>query len=57
MKSYKFKVNENGYTVKIKSHEDNIINLEVNGTSYDVVMRTDIKKTKTQQWICKNVYF
>lgn len=47
MKSYKFKVNENGYTVKIKSHEDNIINLEVNGTSYDVVMRTDIKKTKT----------
>ena len=36
MKSYKFKVNENGYTVHIKSHEDNVINLEVNGTSYDV---------------------
>ena len=47
MKSYKFKVNENGYTVNIKSHENNIINLEVNGTSYEVIMREDIKKTKT----------
>lgn len=47
MKSYKFKVNENGYTVNIKSHEDNVINLEVNGTSYDVIMSTEIKKIKT----------
>jgi len=47
MKSYKFKVNENGYTVNIKSHEDNIINLEVNGTCYAVKMKNDIKKTKT----------
>ncbi|RED45209.1 biotin-dependent enzyme [Winogradskyella eximia] len=47
MKSYKFKVNENGYTVNIKSHDDNVINLEVNGTSYEVIMQKDIKKTKT----------
>ena len=47
MKTYKFKVNETGYTVNIKSHEDNIINLEVNGTSYDVVLQGDLKKTKT----------
>ena len=47
MKTYKFKVNENGYTVNIKSHEDNIINLEVNGTSYAVKMSEEIKKTKT----------
>lgn len=47
MKTYKFKVNENGYTVNIKSQEDNIINLEVNGTKYEVVMKEDIKKTKT----------
>jgi biotin carboxyl carrier protein len=47
MKSYKFKVNENGYTVNIKSHEDNIINLEVNGTLYEVKMKQEIKKTKT----------
>jgi biotin carboxyl carrier protein len=47
MKSYKFKVNDNGYTVNIKSHEDNIISLEVNGTSYEVKMKEDVKKTKT----------
>ena len=47
MKSYKFKVNDNGYTVNIKSHEKNIISLEVNGTSYEVEMKEDIKKTKT----------
>ena len=47
MKNYKFKVNEIGYTVNIKSHEDNIINLEVNGTAYAVVMKEEIKKTKT----------
>jgi biotin carboxyl carrier protein len=47
MKSYKFKVNDNGYTVNIKSHENNIINLEVNGTLYEVKMKEEIKKTKT----------
>lgn len=47
MKSYKFKINENGYTVNIKSHEGNIINLEVNGSVYAVKMKEDIKKTKT----------
>jgi biotin carboxyl carrier protein len=47
MKSYKFKVNDNGYTVNIKSHENNVINLEVNGTLYEVKMKEEIKKTKT----------
>ena len=47
MKTYKFKVNETGYTVNIKSHEDNVINLEVNGTTYDVKLKEDVKKTKT----------
>ena len=47
MKTYKFKVNENGYTVHIKSYEDNTINLEVNGTSYAVKMSEEFKKTKT----------
>lgn len=47
MKSYKFKINENGYSVNIRSHEDNIIDLEVNGTSYSVVMKEEIKTTKT----------
>ncbi|MDV7186201.1 biotin/lipoyl-containing protein [Lutibacter sp. TH_r2] len=47
MKTYKFKVNATGYTVNVKSHEDNIINLEVNGTSYDVELKQDKKTTKT----------
>lgn len=47
MKTYKFKVNENGYTVNVKSHEDNIINLEVNGTSYAVKMSEEFRKAKT----------
>lgn len=47
MKTYKFKVNETGYTVHIKSHEGNTISLEVNGTSYDVKLKEDLKKTKT----------
>jgi len=47
MKNYKFKINENGYTVNIKSHEGNIIDLEVNGTAYEVIMKEEIKKTKT----------
>lgn len=47
MKTYKFKVNETGYTVKIKSHEGNTINLEVNGTTYDVKLKEEVKKTKT----------
>jgi len=47
MKTYKFKVNATGYTVKIKSHEGNTINLEVNGTTYDVKLKDEVKKTKT----------
>jgi biotin carboxyl carrier protein len=47
MKTYKFKINATGYTVNIKSQEDNVINLEVNGTSYDVELKKDVKKTKT----------
>ena len=47
MKNFKFKIHDNNYQVDIKSHEGNIINLEVNGTSYAVTMKEDIKKSKT----------
>ena len=47
MKNFKFKIHDNNYQVDIKSHEGNIINLEVNGTSYSVTMKEDIKKSKT----------
>lgn len=47
MKNFKFKIQDNNYNVNILSHEGNMIQLEVNGTSYSVKMREEIKKTKT----------
>tara|TARA_R110002072_G_scaffold79277_1_gene183047 strand:- start:159 stop:578 length:420 start_codon:yes stop_codon:yes gene_type:complete len=47
MKNFTFKINENSYGVKIVSHEDNTIELEVNGTSYSVKMKEETKKAKT----------
>ena len=47
MKNFKFKIHDNNYKVNIKSHDGNVIQLEVNGTSYSVTMKEDIKKTKT----------
>jgi glutaconyl-CoA/methylmalonyl-CoA decarboxylase subunit gamma len=47
MKNFKFKIHDNNYKVNIKSNDGNVIKLEVNGTSYSVTMKDDIKKTKT----------
>lgn len=47
MKNFKFKINENSYSVKIVSHEADTIDIEVNGTSYAVKMKEETKKTKT----------
>lgn len=43
MKEYKYKINGNEYKVAIGDIEDNIVQVEVNGTSYTVEME---KKTK-----------
>jgi biotin carboxyl carrier protein len=47
MKNFEFKIRGNGYHVKILSHEGNNIQLEVNGTSYSVEMKQEVKQTKT----------
>ncbi len=47
MKSFKFKVHENNYHVLLLSHEGNNIDLEVNGTRYEVQLKEDIKPSKT----------
>ena len=47
MKNFKFRIHENNYNVHISSHEGNMINLEVNGTKYEVKMKDEVKKTKT----------
>jgi biotin carboxyl carrier protein len=47
MKNFRFKIHDNNYNVKIVSHEGSMIELEVNGTSYSVKMKEEIKKAKT----------
>lgn len=47
MKNFKFRINSNNYNVRVLSHENNIIDLEVNGTSYSVKLSEEVKVTKT----------
>ena len=47
MKNFKFRIHHNNYKVRILSYEGNMINLEVNGTSYSVQMKEDIAISKT----------
>lgn len=47
MKSFKFKVHHTNYKVNLLSHEGNTIELEVNGTKYDVKLQEEVKTTKT----------
>lgn len=44
MKQYKFKINGTPYDIHIKDATDNIIQLEVNGSPYEVVMEGEVKK-------------
>ncbi|NCO63440.1 MAG: biotin/lipoyl-binding protein [Flavobacteriales bacterium] len=53
MKNFTFKINENNYSVKIVSHENNTIDLEVNGTSYSVKLKEEIKTLKTPTLVRK----
>lgn len=43
MKEYKYKINGNLYNVVINDVEDNIANIEVNGTPYKVEMEAPVK--------------
>jgi len=50
MKQYKYKINGNLYNVTVNDVEDNIANVEVNGTSYKVELDKPVKaapKTET----------
>ena len=51
MKKFKFTINGNQYEVDIKDVEDNIAQLEVNGTPYEVTLDREIKQTKTPKLI------
>jgi biotin carboxyl carrier protein len=47
MKTFKFKIHDNNYRVNLISHNNNTIDLEVNGTNYSVTLDTEVKKSKT----------
>jgi len=55
MKKYDFIIKGNKYHVHIKSFEDNIAELEVNGTPYSVKVLQEVKTTKTPRLIRKPV--
>jgi biotin carboxyl carrier protein len=51
MKNYKFKINGNDYSVEIKSMEDNIAEVEVNGTPFQVELSKEVKTPKTPKLV------
>ncbi|MEX2603704.1 MAG: biotin/lipoyl-containing protein [Gracilimonas sp.] len=51
MKNYQFEINGNVYDVKIRNFEDNVVDLEVNGTSYQVNLKQEVKTRKTPKLI------
>ncbi len=51
MKKFKFKINGNNYDTEILNIEDNVVEIEVNGTPYRVEMEKEIKTTKTPKLI------
>jgi len=51
MKSYKFTINGNIYDTSIVSVEDNIAEIEVNGTTYKVEVDKQIKQQKTPKLV------
>jgi biotin carboxyl carrier protein len=55
MKKYKFTIRGNDYDVHIKDFEENIVELDVNGTIYEVKINSEIKTSKTPKLIRKPV--
>ncbi|MDX9695270.1 MAG: biotin/lipoyl-containing protein [Bacteroidales bacterium] len=51
MKNFKFKINGNQYDVNIINVEDNIADLEVNGTPYKVEVEKTLETTKTPKLV------
>ncbi|SMO67224.1 acetyl-CoA carboxylase biotin carboxyl carrier protein subunit [Gracilimonas mengyeensis] len=51
MKKYQFEINGNNYDVKIRTFEDNVVDLEVNGTPYKVNLKQEVKTKKTPRLV------
>jgi len=55
MKKYKFTISGNEYDVHLKDIEDNVAEIDVNGTIYEVQIRGEVKTSKTPTLIRKPV--
>ena len=55
MKKYKFTISGNQYDVHLKDIEDNVAELDVNGTIYEVEIHGEVKTSKTPKLIRKPV--
>lgn len=51
MKTFSFKISGNPYRVRIHSVEDNVAEVEVNGTKYEVLLQKPPKRTKTPKLV------
>jgi glutaconyl-CoA/methylmalonyl-CoA decarboxylase subunit gamma len=55
MKKFEFTINGNKYEVNLKDMEENIAQIEVNGTEYSVEIHREIKKVKTPKLVRSEV--
>lgn len=55
MKKYKFTISGSDYEVHIKDIEENIAEVDVNGTLYEVKLHNEVKTTKTPRLVRKPV--
>lgn len=55
MKKYKFTIRGTNYDVHLKDIEENIAELDVNGTIYEVEIHSEVKTSKTPKLIRKPV--
>jgi len=51
MKKFKFKINGNQYNAEVVSIEDNIAEIEINGTKYRVEVDKDMQPVKTPKLV------
>ncbi len=55
MKKFSFTIRGNKYDVHLKDIDENIAQLEVNGTQYEVEIHQEVKKAKTPKLVRKEI--
>ena len=55
MKKFEFTIAGNRYNVEVKDFEDSIATVNVNGTTYEVEVHQEVKKSKTPKLVRKPV--